>query len=198
MLNVFVTQAWSHSPEIISYLKTLSILVRLFDTRFLCINIADVMQIYGGGPLSFSVGDRLVKSGVPLCNGYGGTEFGNPTVPWDQIPRDDDWFWFRFRPNSNMRFESQGDGTYELVVVVSDISQERVNNGADIGFSLIRKLTTIMWQYIMSLVRKRTRRLTFSSLIRREPICGKCMFNPFVYPWQQFLTPFLVSDGGTT
>ena len=74
--------------------------------------------MYGGGPLSFSVGNKLVQAGVPLCNGYGGTEFGNPMLSWDRIPRDQDWYYFHFAPDANVRFESQGDGTYELVVVV--------------------------------------------------------------------------------
>lgn len=78
-------------------------------------------QIYGGGPLSFTVGDKLFKAGVRIFNGYGGTEFGNPTLPWDKVPFDGDWYWFHFKDASNMRFESQGDGTYELVVDVSDI-----------------------------------------------------------------------------
>ena len=89
------------------------------------------MQVYGGGPLSFSVGDKLVKAGVPLCNGYGGTEFGNPMLPWDQIPRDDDWYWFRFKETSNVRFEDQGDGTYELVVFVR-LKYFRVDGFADV------------------------------------------------------------------
>ncbi|KIP12212.1 hypothetical protein PHLGIDRAFT_508051 [Phlebiopsis gigantea 11061_1 CR5-6] len=102
--------AWSHSPEIISYLKTLTILV------------------YGGGPLSFPVGNKLVTAGVPLCNGYGGTEFGNPMLAWDKIPRDEDWYYFHFAPDANVRFENQGDGTYELVVVQTERYHLAVHN----------------------------------------------------------------------
>ena len=54
-----------------------------------------------------------------MCNGYGGTEFGNPVLSWDKITRDD-WSWFRIREDANVRFEDQRDGMYELVVVVSD------------------------------------------------------------------------------
>ncbi|GJE98682.1 putative NRPS-like protein biosynthetic cluster [Phanerochaete sordida] len=97
-------EAWSHSAEVIEYLKTLTVL------------------IYGGGPLALSTGDKLVQAGVPLRNGYGGTEFGNPTMPWDQIPRtsskpDPDWAWYRVPVDApNIKWEPQGDGTYELVV----------------------------------------------------------------------------------
>ena len=66
-----------------------------------------------------------MRAGVPLSNGYGGSEFGNPFRPWDQKPRtstgpDLDWYWFQVKENSkNVRFEPQGDGSYELVVFVS-------------------------------------------------------------------------------
>lgn len=97
------TQTWSHSPDIIEYLKTMKTLV------------------YGGGPLSRSVGDKLVHAGVSLCNGYGGTEFGGPFRSWDEIPRMDvesrlEWNWFWVKDCVNVRFEPQGDGTYEMIV----------------------------------------------------------------------------------
>ena len=81
-------------------------------------------QIYGGGPLAYSVGAGLVSAGVHLSNGYGGTEVGNPVLPWGRVPRssvapDPDWYWFRVAPGANVRFEAQGDGQYELVVLVS-------------------------------------------------------------------------------
>jgi hypothetical protein len=79
--------------------------------------------VFGGGPLSISVGEKLVHSGVRLRNGYGGTEFGNPPRPWDQIPLkkdelDYDWYW-HWITDSNMKLDPQGDGTYELIVYVS-------------------------------------------------------------------------------
>ena len=70
--------------------------------------------MYGGGPLALSTGDRLVAQGVRLQSGYGGTEFGHPTLLWDRRPRasgaaaDADWAWFRFV--ENVRFEPLGDG----------------------------------------------------------------------------------------
>ncbi|EKM52251.1 uncharacterized protein PHACADRAFT_260494 [Phanerochaete carnosa HHB-10118-sp] len=99
-------EAWTLSldTEIIEYLKTLTVL------------------LYGGGPLALSTGDKLVRAGVPLRNGYGGTEFGNPVVPWDKIPRtstrtDPDWAWFRVPVDApHIKWENQGDGTYELVI----------------------------------------------------------------------------------
>ncbi|EKM52250.1 uncharacterized protein PHACADRAFT_211524 [Phanerochaete carnosa HHB-10118-sp] len=99
-------EAWSLSldTEIIEYLKTLTVL------------------LYGGGPLALSTGDKLVRAGVPLRNGYGCTEIGNPMVSWDKLPRtstktDPDWVWFRVPVDApHIKLESQGDGTYELVI----------------------------------------------------------------------------------
>ena len=82
-------------------------------------------QLYGGGPLTMSTGDKLVQSGVSLRNSYGGTEFGDPsTVARDDISRtstkpDPDWMWYRVPQDApNVKWEPQGDGTYELVVYV--------------------------------------------------------------------------------
>lgn len=80
--------------------------------------------MYGGGPLSVPVGNRLVEAGVPLRNVYGGTEFGAPMLAWDKIPRsstrpDPDWHWYWILDSPDIRWDLQGDGTYELVVVVS-------------------------------------------------------------------------------
>lgn len=104
------------------YLKTLRILVCHCVHTVLGKDV-DVWQIYGGGPLSVSVGDSLVHAGVRLRDGYGGSEFNNPAKPWDQIPLkstelDLDWYW-HWITDSNMRFAPQGDGTFELVVHVS-------------------------------------------------------------------------------
>lgn len=84
------------------------------------------MKTYAGGPLALSIGDQLVEVGVPLVNGYGGTEFGSPCLSWDKIPwtstkPDPEWSWYRFADDGCTRFEAQGDGTYELIVVVSCI-----------------------------------------------------------------------------
>ncbi|KIP12189.1 hypothetical protein PHLGIDRAFT_371020 [Phlebiopsis gigantea 11061_1 CR5-6] len=108
-------EAWAHDTEATTYLKALTIL------------------IYGGGPLAHSVGARLVDAGVHLANGYGGTEFGSPMLPWDRVPRssgapDGDWYWFRVAPVANVRFEPQGDGQFELVVVETDGYHLAVHN----------------------------------------------------------------------
>ena len=90
--------------------------------------------MYGGGPLSISVGDALVDAGIRLRNGYGGTEFGNPPLSWDKIPQPDlDWYW-HYIQSPNMVFESQGDGTFELVINVHLFSPSALLT--DLTFSL--------------------------------------------------------------
>ena len=63
---------------------------------------------------------------MPLVTVYGGTEFGGPTVvyPEEQSPEEpikpgDDWMWLRFLSLGNFRWIPEGDGTYELQVLVS-------------------------------------------------------------------------------
>ncbi|GJF00095.1 acetyl-CoA synthetase-like protein [Phanerochaete sordida] len=109
-------EAWSHSPEIVDYLKTLDVL------------------IFGGGPLTLATGNRLTQQGVRLQSGYGSTEIGNPTMAWDDFPTrsergDPDWMYLRTPPNArNVRWEPQGDGTWELIIVETDDYEIAVHN----------------------------------------------------------------------
>ncbi|GJE96032.1 acetyl-CoA synthetase-like protein [Phanerochaete sordida] len=98
---------WSHSEEKIEYLRGLQVL------------------LFGGGPLSAEVGDKMSAAGVPLLCAYGGSEFGNPTLKWDEVPREElvrnpDWAWMRFSERIKIEWVPQGDGSYELVVEDSD------------------------------------------------------------------------------
>ncbi|GJE99727.1 acetyl-CoA synthetase-like protein [Phanerochaete sordida] len=110
-------EAWAHSSEIVDYLITLTILM------------------YGGGPLAISTGDKLVARGVRLQSEYGGTEFGSPSMAWDDVPSssdgrpDPDWMYFRaLEQAQNMRWEPQGDGTYELILYETDDYDLAVHN----------------------------------------------------------------------
>ena len=120
-------QAWVHDDEAVEYLKTLKILVssgssalQLFSSlTFVC------AQVFGGGPLASKTGDTLVKAGVKLVIAYGGTEFGGPTqaYPEDADPDapvqcDEDWAWMRFSKRAKIRWVPEGDGTYELQLLV--------------------------------------------------------------------------------
>ncbi|KAG9309638.1 putative aminoadipate reductase [Chiua virens] len=75
--------------------------------------------VYGGGPLPVKVGQQLWAAGVPLCVGYGGTEFG-PIV--GEADKEDitngDWMWMRFQHEPAIRWAPLGDETYELQILM--------------------------------------------------------------------------------
>ncbi|KAJ7099035.1 putative aminoadipate reductase [Mycena crocata] len=100
------------SPEIVEYLKTLSILS------------------YSGGPLASRVGDSLVAQGVNLISMYAGTEFGCPTL----IKRDKSevdavgWAWVRFSNRSDVRWVPQDDGLFECQFLTTPTHHLAVEN----------------------------------------------------------------------
>ena len=70
----------------------------------------------------------MVSEGVRIYSGYGGTEFGSPMKTWDETPGslapleiDPDWNYKQVSRFISTRWEAQGDGTFELVVLVSGI-----------------------------------------------------------------------------
>ena len=74
------------------------------------------------------MGDKLVSAGVRIRSVYGGTEFPGPVKVWpepitpDFLPPlvpNEDWAWFEWTSRATTRMEPQGDGTYELVMIVS-------------------------------------------------------------------------------
>ena len=85
-------------------------------------------QVYAGGPLGKKTGDKLVAAGVKLTSVYGGTEFGTTTLayyperpedaPYD-IRSSHDWEWMQMSERVNCRWIPQGDGTFELQLLVS-------------------------------------------------------------------------------
>ena len=83
-------------------------------------------QLFGGGPLSETVGRRLVNEGVPLAVWYGGTEFGPPVRILDVVdkPEDpqqktkDDWQYVEIEDMIKHRWVPEGDGQYELQILV--------------------------------------------------------------------------------
>ncbi|KAJ7715960.1 acetyl-CoA synthetase-like protein [Mycena metata] len=105
------------SPEDVAYLKTLNLVM------------------YGGGPLPPRVGDHLFSQGVNVVPGYGGSEFGGPTV----IKREEaevaagEWAWIRFSNRSKIRWMPQADGTFECQFLsVPETHQMAVENLPDV------------------------------------------------------------------
>ena len=75
------------------------------------------------------MGDKLTRAGVHLFSVYGCTEYGVYTRVLDTVDvlgerataekTKDDWMWLTFmEERMKLRWEPQGDGTYELHVLV--------------------------------------------------------------------------------
>ena len=69
----------------------------------------------------------MIAAGVPIFSAYGGTETGNPSQQWTKLPRSErvgnpDWEWIRVSEIASVKWEPQGDGSYELIVYVCDKS----------------------------------------------------------------------------
>ena len=88
------------------------------------------MQCYAGGPLSERNGDKLAAAGVKLYGVYGATETGSLTCILDaeecaedgaEVKTTADWAWMTFFENVKVRWAPEGDGTYELHVLVSHL-----------------------------------------------------------------------------
>ncbi|KAL6300002.1 hypothetical protein BKA93DRAFT_741263 [Sparassis latifolia] len=96
---------------------------------------------FAGGPLSYHNGSKLTAIGVKLYAAYGGTEFGPTTRIMDTIedsPNNpdtartgkmrEDWPWMAFPSEYNLRWEPQGDGSYELIFLTCPTHQPSVEN----------------------------------------------------------------------
>ncbi|KAE9392236.1 putative aminoadipate reductase [Gymnopus androsaceus JB14] len=100
-------QIWAHSPSL-----------RLLIT--------------GGGPLAPATGDFLIANSVNLRVGYGGTEFGCPALSnLENSPED--WAWHRFSDSPHIRWNPQGDGTFELQLLNTDSYCVVVENLPDVS-----------------------------------------------------------------
>ncbi|CCM06250.1 uncharacterized protein FIBRA_08499 [Fibroporia radiculosa] len=102
-------EAWSHDPSKVTYMKGMKGI------------------IYGGGPLSREVGDRLSAEGITILPQFGISELGvlNTYLP---KPGGADWEYFTFSGICKSEFISHGDGTFEVVVVSHDLLHPRIIN----------------------------------------------------------------------
>lgn len=71
--------------------------------------------------MSTVVGDALCARGVPLCNIYGGTEFGAPThsATLSGDLADGDWAYIRLDSGANIEWVYKGSELFECVFLVS-------------------------------------------------------------------------------
>lgn len=111
-------QLWSQDDDVINYLQTLDLVVS--DFHFIrWYPDRSVLQIFGGGLLPTSIGDCLVNAGVHLTSLYGGTEFGPSTHCIKEQEIKKAWEYMKFSEDMCVRWEDQGDGTYEAQFLVS-------------------------------------------------------------------------------
>lgn len=64
----------------------------------------------------------MTGQGVTLSPVYGGTEFGGPTYMARRPGGESDWEWMSLDARTSVRWESQGDGTYECQFLVRLLS----------------------------------------------------------------------------
>ncbi|KAF9810700.1 hypothetical protein IEO21_06834 [Rhodonia placenta] len=112
-------EAWAHNDEYVEFLASTK-------------GVA-----YAGGPLSEKNGTKLTNAGVDLVCIYGGTEFGVPSACFDlelgakNNPAGktrEDWQWMQFTDRVKVRWEPQGDGSYECVLLTCPTNQPSKEN----------------------------------------------------------------------
>ncbi|KAL4248625.1 Adenylate-forming Reductase [Abortiporus biennis] len=96
---------WARDPKKVEYMKTMK------------------RVVFGGGPLSKEVGDRLVREGVALCSCYGATEIGFIS-PFIQENPGVDWEYIEISGHLDFVYEPRDDGLFELVVLTTERSEQ--------------------------------------------------------------------------
>ena len=85
------------------------------------------LKTFAGGPLSEKSGNKLAAAGVKFYAIYGATEFGSATSVLDADDSESagantkisaDWAWMSFSDRIKPRWVPEGDGTYELQLLV--------------------------------------------------------------------------------
>ncbi|GJE91046.1 acetyl-CoA synthetase-like protein [Phanerochaete sordida] len=102
-------EEWARNPEHVRHLRSVQGI------------------IYGGGPLSQTVGDDLVRQGVSIFQMYGISETGINNVSLPKVA-EKDWQYFAIARNIKAHFEPDGDGHYEFVSVSSTFQKPCVEN----------------------------------------------------------------------
>jgi acyl-coenzyme A synthetase/AMP-(fatty) acid ligase len=92
---------WAQDKESVDFLATLKIVG------------------FSGGSVPTKLGNFMTTQGVVLAPIYGATEFGGPTY-MSRRPggTENDWEWMSIDERTGIRWEPQGDGTYECQFIV--------------------------------------------------------------------------------
>ncbi|KAF8174554.1 putative aminoadipate reductase [Pholiota molesta] len=84
---------------------------------------------FSGGSVPTKLGNFMTTQGVVLAPIYGATEFGGPTY-MSRRPggTENDWEWMSIDERTGIRWEPQGDGTYECQFITNENHQVSVEN----------------------------------------------------------------------
>ena len=74
--------------------------------------------MFAGGPLSKTTGDKFISAGVNIQSVYGATETAGCCNKMALQPHKD-WEWISFASHVDIRWDPQGDGSFELQILVS-------------------------------------------------------------------------------
>jgi hypothetical protein len=122
-------KAWYTQEESVLKLTKFPLVVSLLFWKKRHVRVLIIfLKSYGAGPLAAGIGDSLAKAGVRIRSLYGTTETG---VVIDVFPKQaspDEWCWFSIWDQLDVRWEAQGDGTYEAVFLVSSFRSYSLSN----------------------------------------------------------------------
>lgn len=95
-------------------------------------SIANVFpKVYGGGPLSKEVGDYIAANGVKIYVNYASTQAAILSVFLPKQP-EEDWEYFRFSPNREVRMIPDGHGAAEAMIVATpEFTPRKINTKID-------------------------------------------------------------------
>ncbi|KAI9700250.1 MAG: hypothetical protein M1836_002264 [Candelina mexicana] len=109
----------AQTPEV-KYFSSVPYILNMMATDTDGLKILAGMDIVGvgGAALTATVGDDLVKAGVNLVSRFGSAECGFLLSSHRDYDKDQDWQFLRSAHGSRfLKFEPQGDGTSELVIM---------------------------------------------------------------------------------
>ncbi|KZT28824.1 putative aminoadipate reductase [Neolentinus lepideus HHB14362 ss-1] len=109
-------ELWSESEDALTFLAEMEIVM------------------FGGGPLSRQIGNKVVSRGVHIQSTYGGTEFGSVTyfIPPQDLAGPMDWEYLAFDRDIPVRMAPHDDGKYELQVLHSEYHPLLIHNLPDV------------------------------------------------------------------
>ncbi|KAF8956587.1 acetyl-CoA synthetase-like protein [Flammula alnicola] len=87
---------------------------------------------YSGGSVPSKLGNFMTESGVYIIPVYGATEFGAPSGFFRREGDEKDWEYLSFSDRADIRWDAQGDGTFESQFLTSETHQVSIENLPDV------------------------------------------------------------------